>query len=159
MFELQNRIVFSHSHWNRPYRKFADIGCDGAKRSCVQITNYHINDPYSFKNCPCSQYVKRAVHHFIARMPACPKGAGTGWPPGSHEEAPGVRQSGWGRLLQGAGSRGRRQSPPVPVVPKKSFKQMVRKASSAVLMTTYQPQTVTSNRYCAIDQKCIPELR
>ena len=39
---------------------------------------------------------------------------------------------------------------PVPVVaaPKKSFRQMVRKASSAVLMTTYQPQTVSSNRYC-----------
>ena len=49
--------------------------------------------------------------------------------------------------------------PPVPVVPKKSFKQMVRKASSAVLMTTYQPQTVTSNRYYERDQKCIPELR
>ena len=33
------------------------------------------------------------------------------------------------------------------VQPKKSFRQMVRKASSAVLMPTYQPQTVTSNRY------------
>ena len=35
-------------------------------------------------------------------------------------------------------------APPAPG--KKSFRQMVRKASSAVLMTTYQPQTVSSNR-------------
>ena len=42
-----------------------------------------------------------------------------------------------------------KMAPPVSAPPapgKKSFRQMVRKASSAVLMTTYQPQTVSSNR-------------